>query len=248
VSEQPEPIKIREMGYTIPTNQIQYLERTLQTNHNGMNLSDKECYGMGKRETDIYDLCTNVKSVDSLNVPWSTTDAIGTILWKTPIGPFSNLNEKCPAPMDLFALNFNFWTGGVIYIFEVIASTMHHGRLTITYHPNLSAPPNDLSLATQQYFTSFDLQNGKGTIAIFVPYLAKTPYRPIHSIRGNEGNRQPYNFPAAFFNGCIALRVQNCLRGTTSVAPAVQINIYRMAAKDFRMDVYGSVSNCSASP
>jgi len=112
--------------------------------------------------------------------------------------------------------------------------------LTLTYHPNLDTPPTDLSQATQQYFTSFDLQGGRGAIALFVPYLSKFPYR---SVFGAGGESSLLNNVHTAFNGCIALRVQNPLRGSPTVAGMVNFNIYKYAAPDFRLKVFGSIRN-----
>jgi len=241
VSYQAMPVRPRKIGYTQANNQIQFVERLGMTNLNGLNLTDSEAYGMKEKETDIYELMTKVKTLVARGIQWSDSDQQGKILFSDLIGPLTQVIKEVPPPMDVFALDFNFWTGSIIYIIEVIASQNHHGRLTLTYHPNLIEAPPSLTEATQQYFTSFDLQGGRSIIAVTIPYLAKVPYRPVTKVGGNYP--YPYDKSSAPFNGCIALRVQNPLRGAATVSSTVEVNVYRMAGKDFRLDSYGSAYN-----
>jgi len=239
---QPQPIKPRPMGYLVPTNQVQYSERLKMTNTNGMNLADKECYGNDENETDIYRMMQGIKTLIKKDLPWKTSDVQGTVLWSTKVGPFGDdmAADAAMTPIDAYAMNFDFWTGSQIYIFDVVATKQHHGRLTLTYHPNLTSAPSDLGLATQQYWCSFDLSEGRGFAVIQIPYLSKYNYRPIGVNPQRASATYPYP-PEAQFNGVIALRVQDELRGSTTVADQVHVNIYKYAGKDFRLDSYGGV-------
>ena len=236
ISYQPYPIKDRRMGYTVANNQIQYLERLGMTTQNGMNITTPEDFGTKRRETDIYDLCTSTYHWNNL-VSWNTSSASGSILASDQIGPNPQIGTAVQAPCDFFSRDFNYWTGGLVYVFEVIATQMHRGRLVITFHPNLTNPPSDLQLATQQYFTSIDLSEGRGIVAITFPYLQKTPYKLIKS--ANLLASEPVS---NFINGSWALRVQNPLRATNNVSTTVDINIYKFAAQDFEMKAYGNIN------
>jgi hypothetical protein len=243
VCYQPEPLKTRRMGYTVATNQIQYVERLYQTDHNGLALADEECYGLAKPETGMYDMMRGVKTYLYAGIPWEQGQAEGTILWSTKVGPLANsnsLNNNPATPYDYFANFFNCWQGSLIYYIDVVASQQHSGRLILTYHPNLENPPANLVEATQQYFSSFELTKGKCEGSYQVPFLCKTPYRPV-ATRGYSGVNAPQSLSP--FNGCIALRVQNPLRSTTAVASTVDINISTWAGDDFALESYGSISN-----
>jgi len=232
ITYQRYPITTRKLGYTVPTDLVQYVERLLTTNHNGLSLSDKETYGADK-ETDIYNLCQNVLSLfDSMT--WETSDTNGSLLFSTNVGPGIPSEYKTSPPMDVLAHKFHYWNGSVIYIFDVIASKMHKGQLTVSFHPNRTEAPASLKEATQQYFTSFDLSDGRATVALQIPYLQKKQYLPTYT--PNTGVYDPTNC----FNGVICLWVQNALRAASTVSDIVDINVYKAAGKDFKFEVYGS--------
>lgn len=234
------PITSRKIGYTVATDNIQYLERLNVTNHNGLSLTDKEAFGMDK-ETDIYKLCREVKTLYRI-IPWTTSMKQGELLQTFNIGPLPIPSDQtipfgAVCPMDLFASEAVYWNGSIRFMIDVAASQQHKGQLTVTYHPNLSTPPAELNLATQQYFLTFDLSQGRATQYFDVPYLSKYSYRPVY----NELDRiYGENNP---FNGIICLWIQNPLRGSTTVSDQVDINIYRAAGPDFNLDVFSAFGN-----
>jgi len=233
VTYQPYPIQQNKMGYTIPTDIVQYVERLLTTNHNGMSLTDKEAYGTGQKETDMYKLMTEVKSITN-RFTWNTSQTPGTLLYSTRIGPSFATPYKCSPPMDVFSTQFNFWNGSIIYIIDIAATKMHKGQLTMTFHPNLDNPPTTLEEATQQYFVTFDLTDGRATTSIQVPYLQKRAYLPI-----NNATQNAYGVSNSY-NGIVCLWVQNALRATNVVSSTVDVNIYKAAGKDFKLEAYGN--------
>lgn len=236
VTYQPYPIHTKELGYLVATDNIQYLERPLTTNHNGMNLSDKETFGGNRKETDIYELMTTVRSLYT-SLEWRTTDPQGALLASWPVGPaFERTKYKVSPPMDVISQDFCFWNGSVKYIIEVVASAAHKGQLTLSFHPNLEKPPANLKQATQQYFTSFDLIKGRATIAAQLPYLKKSQYLPIISTAPN-----PYeDMNTSGYSGLVCLWVQNELRAFTGVSDTVDINVYKVAGEDYKVEVYGN--------
>jgi hypothetical protein len=236
VTYQPYPIHTKELGYLVATDNIQYLERPLTTNHNGMNLSDKETFGGNRKETDIYELMTTTRSLYT-TFEWRTTDPQGALLASWPVGPsFERTKYKVSPPMDVISQDFCFWNGSVKYIIEVVASAAHKGQLTLSFHPNLEQPPANLKQATQQYFTSFDLIKGRATIAAQLPYLKKSQYLPIISTAPN-----PYeDNNTGGYSGLVCLWVQNELRAFTGVSDTVDINVYKVAGEDYKVEVYGN--------
>lgn len=232
VTYQRYPVTNRKFGYTVSTDNVQYVERMAVTNHNGLSLTDKEAYG-NTRETNIYELMRKTRTLID-TIPWTTSQAPKTLLKSYKVGPTGRSTFNYTPPMDVFADQFTFWNGSVVYLFDVTASQMHHGQLTATFHPNLSTPPPSLNLATQQYFTSFDLADGRSFIAVVVPYLSNVPYKPI-----KHANAVSYP-DEDHYNGIICLWVQNALRASTTVSDTVDINVYKMAGKDFRLEVFGS--------
>ena len=161
---------------------MQYAEKLGVTNHNGGCYSDKSTYGTDTIETNMYSMMTDVKTLWKTQF-WSTSEPSGTLLDWFPVGPngAENNNGKVCAPIDYFQKYFNYWSGSMIYGFDIVSSQMHTGRLVISYHPNFKQPPADFTLeqAAQQYFLSFDLDKGKGCSILEIPYLWKRPFRAV---------------------------------------------------------------------
>lgn len=236
ITYQPYPIRQKRMGYTISTDQVQFIERMLVTNHNGMNLSDKEAFGGKRRETDMYELMTSVLALDR-QLTWSVSQPQGQLLGFWPVGPSClSTGYQTSPPIDVISQDFMFWNGSVCYVIEVVAAATHKGQLTITFHPNLQTPPSSLVQATQQYFTSFDLEKGRATTAIQCPYLRKTQYLPVPNAKPGPYESNTVNGS----NGIICLWIQNELRAVNSVADTVDINIYKFAGKDYKIEVFGN--------
>jgi len=235
ITYQAYPVRQKQLGYTIACDNVQYVERLGATNHNGLCASDQEAYGGKTKETDVYKLMTRTLGLYE-KFTWTTSDAAGSLLKTYKVGPGAHgkTSFKTTPPVCVFSTDFYYWNGSLVFVIDVVASAMHKGQLIASFHPNLSVAPSSLQQATQQYFTSFDLNEGRATVALQVPYLKKTAYLPIDNVL-------PDKYPTKnHFNGILCLWVQNALRGTSTVANMVDVNVYLHAGADFKMEIYGS--------
>jgi len=224
---QPTPLWQRKVPYSIATDNVQYIERLMTTNHNGMSLPDKDCFGSSTSECDIHNLLVGTKSYLE-TVSWPASATAGEVLFKTPIGP-NGLPGYDGQLVDVIPSIFNKWTGGCLVMFDIIATEMHRGQLYISYTPN-SVDDISYAGAPQTYFTTVDLSSGRGTVCLFCPYLSHIPYRT--SIGDEPETNQTHS-------GKIMVFVQNPLRATSTVSPNVDIVIYKAYADDFSLAVYG---------
>jgi len=248
VTLQPAPYMSRKWGYGNANNIMQYTDRLGVTNHNGGSYTDKSTYGTEKVETNMYSLMTEVKTLWK-TIPWTTSGISGQLLHTFPVGingieDIYNNNARVCTPMDYFARDFNYWAGSIIYGLDIVASQMHTGRLVISYHPNLESPPPQFTLdqATQQYFLSFDIDRGKGCTVIEIPYLFKRPFRAVPALKQTPPTPSLYPYEQCY-NGIVCIWIMNPLRGSETVANSVDINLYKMAGKDFRLEGYGNPLN-----
>jgi len=167
ITEQPAPLWMKRVPFSIAADLPQYTERLMTLNHNGMSLPDKECFGVGDSEANIHNLLTKTKSlVDRVN--WSASASPGTQLASYFNGPPSPAASGTGVIHSQLPAMFNFWTGSTILIFDVHATQMHRGQLLFTY--NTAAEDIAYADATQTYFTTFDLSEGRNhrnPIAIF---------------------------------------------------------------------------------
>jgi hypothetical protein len=240
MTEQSHIVQQRKRPFSANTDLPVMTERLLTLNHNGMTLPDTTCFGSSSSETDIYNLLQNTKSlVDRFE--WSESDALGTRLkdyWAGPDVPNAgdgNIHSKIPSM-------FNYYTGGTRLIFDVQATEIHRGQLLLAYkpiHPDTDSNPVGFKEATQTYFTTLDLSSGRATLAVDLPYLSPRPQTNVTHL--GEARSQKNS------TGILSIFVQNPLRSTTTVAPAVQVVVYKSYMSDFQLGVYGGTPWLAAS-
>jgi hypothetical protein len=231
ITEQPHPMQIRQIPYSVAADLPQYTERLKTLNHNGMSLPDDECFGTKEKETDIHRLLTETKSwLD--NKPWKQTDPEGTPIFSIYNGP-GIPSDDAGQLHDAIPPLFDFWTGGTIIICDIMATEMHRGQLLFVYNTF----PEDVSYAdaTQTYFTTYDLSEGRGTIALMLPYMSQEPFKQTVQINDTKGKTNA--------TGKLTCFVQNALRGSDTVAPDVDIVLFKSYGKDFQLGVYGNMTS-----
>lgn len=225
ITYQPYPVQIRNKPYLIASDNVQYLERLVTTNHNGMSLPDDQCFGTSKKETGIYDLCRVKTLFNTLN--WTSALTEGSELLSIPVCPLGLLSLPGDT-INTLSAPFQYWNGSIEYVICVVASEMHRGQLKISFQPNSITNYSYLD-ASQTYFTTVDLADGKGNICIRVPYLSAFPYKqvPLETTPTQE-----------HASGLLKIFVQNPLRSTATVSPDVQVMIFMRAGPDFNLQVY----------
>jgi hypothetical protein len=229
ITEQNQLVQQRRRPFSIACDLPVLTERFTTVNHNGMTLPDKECFGTSEPETDIYNLLQNTKSLIH-RVEWTAAQEAGTAIAEYLNSPVN--------PVNLFGVHselsrmFNFWTGGRIIILDVHATQMHRGQLLLSYSTGLEAMT--YQDATQTYFSTLDLSEGRATVALYLPYLSPLPQHRVAHI-GTTATDPQYSI------GKLRVFVQNALRSTATVAPDVEILVYEACASDFQLNVYGGM-------
>jgi hypothetical protein len=231
ITEQPHPMQLRAIPYSVAADLPQYTERLKTLNHNGMSLPDDECFGTKEKETDIHKLLTETKSWVA-NTTWKGTDVEGTPIFSIFNGP-GVPSTKAGQLHDAIPPLFDFWTGGTIIICDVMATEMHRGQLLFVYNTF----PEDINYAdaTQTYFTTYDLSEGRGTIALMLPYMSQEPFKRTVQVDDTKGRTNS--------TGKLTCFVQNSLRSTTTVASDVDVVIFKAYGKDFQLGVYGNMTS-----
>jgi len=171
---------------------------------------------------------------------YSTSDQVGTQLWKIPVGPMwysskdINLNNKYTFDIDTVsycAKGMTHWRGGIEYTFDCVTSAFDEGVLDITYHPLYQAPAT-YDEGVSQYFTSMQIRNSKSNVySVICPYLGLTPYRQVSSkLYDLYDPNQPID---TYFNGELAVWVSSPLRAQKTVSSTIEILVYMNACDDF---------------
>lgn len=228
ITEQNQLVQQRRRPFSIACDLPVLTERFTTVNHNGMSLPDKQVFGSATSETDIYNLLQNTKSIVGRFL-WSAADKAGKVLSEYANSPGIPTTALPGVHTELCAM-FNFWTGGKIIIFDVHATQMHRGQLLISYSTDMQ----DVAYAdaTQSYFTTLDLSEGRATVAVQLPYLSPVPQRRAPHIGAASAD-------PTIAVGTLRVYVQNPLRSTATVAPDVEVVVYEACASDFQVNVYG---------
>ena len=139
-------------------------------------------------------------------------------------------------PLTFASLPFQFWSGTIIYTFEVMCSQMHRGRLGIMFDP-VDAAGTIGTRTNALYTTVLDLEKTKN-VKIAVSWANGEPYLVVRP--GNFASGQVQTATDAFVpmtsgsNGFIGVNVLNKLTCNTT-GQDVKINVYVEAGDDFQL-------------
>lgn len=180
-------------------------------------------------------------------VDWKTSDAAGTIIWTSYIGPFSKMEKMTNgsaysvSALDYFSAPFAFWSGGIKYNLKLITNMIATGRLALEIHYGSYTTDATLASGTGQYVNYIDAANAERQFHTDVSYIASTQRRRV-----GHGTHL-YNKPHDYYIGVLALRVINPLSSPSNLSQTAQIFIDVSAADNYRL-YYPSASNSSTLP
>lgn len=246
--EQPTPIVRKDQEYLSNSRGAEYLEK-LSLDPSAQQLVDEEHFSTNQDEMNIDYLLKKKKSLIR-TVTWNQTDIVGTILWSEQVGPLLNLLKDAndgynTRLIDFIAANFTYWKGGLKYLFDVVGTQLHEGRLDVMFLPGEIDPISDYTAATSVYIGSVVIRNGENSFAFVTPFLSDTPWRQVY-YGGEMDVLAPKQRFDDYASGTIQLVVANQLRAPTNVPPNVDINIFQSADNDFELCM-PSVRNFSLS-
>lgn len=204
-------------------------------------LVDEEHFGVKGNDADLRSLFQRPSYIGELT--WSVDDAPGTLLTRISVGPTLEFDVGgitpgfSPSIMCSIAKNFKYWRGGITFIFDVVCTNFHEGKLDVTFHPNSGVVPADYNARLSQYTVSTTIRNTENRFAITAPYLGEEPWKIVHL---NQPSNEPsaVSSPPAFsryFSGTLALTVGAPLRVPDTVPPKVAILVYVLPASDFEV-------------
>jgi len=239
----PEQVTVKHMGnmnYVVGAEQID----KMIFYPSKQQLTDKEHFDMSNSsDTRLsHHICEKWSYLTSIN--WASSQAPGTVLWQTSVGPMASTpvhthtpgTEWVPPEMDYFCLGFKHWRGSMIFGFDVVSSNFQEGRLDWTFHPNSSPAPADYNTSLSQYAASYYVRSSDNGGAIRTPYLGDKPWKMIWTGEPLSANPSDDSFRFQdFFAGTVALRVGAALRAPTTVVPNVDINIFVCGGPDFEI-------------
>lgn len=179
---------------------------------------DPTLHGLdSKDQMAISNICT-IPSVLT-TTGWSTTDAIGTVLFNANVSPMlfgrvpildaglvNRANRVYHTPMSYLGMMFTHWRGDIIFDVEVVCTKFHKGRLKIAWDPLGSGGATALSENTV-YTTILDVgENNKASFRVpFHQAFAWCRTRGITRDNWTPGNALPVD--DKFDNGLFLISV-----------------------------------------
>lgn len=173
---------------------------------------------------------------------WNVGTAPNTLLWNGRVSPVTwaqNGSEYHFPACAMAALPFTYWTGTIIFRFQVMCSAFHKGRLKITFDPNWIATDeyntNYIQLVDIAEETDFSIAITNGQDLTFLN----------HHLPGIDSVTQVYSTTRYTSkeegNGVIGVTVQNELTVPNSaVSTDVNVNVFVSAGDDFEVAVPNS--------
>lgn len=172
----------------------------------------------------------------------SDTENSGTPLLDIPITPAYQVTQIFdrtyqPTYLSHVSSAFTYWSGGIVYDFEVVATRFHSAKLLIAYVPNLQITDR---VTYEQALSScpnalLDIQQ-TSKLSIIIPFTSTTPVKSTAFSTDIDSviNGSSY---AETCNGRLLVFLVNTLAHASNVAPSIDLNLYISAADDFKLFV-----------
>lgn len=173
-------------------------------------------------------------------VPWDTTNAVSIQLSEFHVSPSVAIaaavtggTSYTMVPVAHIASNFQYWTGTLIYRFQIAASAFHKGRLKFTYEPHGSPLSQDLNMAFS-YIVDLDQTRD---FEIEIPWGQQVPFLEVDPFTIGKIFINP-EVPTAYdidsYNGNLYCTVlTNLVSPDTVTASEISINCFMRAGEDF---------------
>jgi len=182
---------------------------------------------------------------------WIQADVAGTNKFFCNVNPcvlrkvFSpgvNSSEVQMTPLGYFSTPFRFWSGTIIYRFEVIASQYHKGRLKIAWDPYSRANAQTVDNLNISYIKILDLAETRNVeIAISwgvdKPYLLTDPNGNATIFYTDPNDAATADVPDSnFSNGVFNVQVLNPLVSPQPTGDSsIRVNVYVRGGADFEL-------------
>lgn len=167
---------------------------------------------------------------------FSGTNPPGTLLktiYVNPcVSPVVNTNSLQRTYLSYVANGFVYWSGGIVYNVEIVATKFHSGKLIFAYVPNTDEVPSYSAVSDSLPNVIVDIQQSSA-MKFVVPFTSSTPMKATFAPTDDLND---LNFIDSC-TGTLVCYVQNALAYASNVASSIEINIYVSAAQDFSLYV-----------
>lgn len=190
---------------------------------------------------------------------WQTSNAAGTRLYIAPLSPMPEFvgttssppmavgSAVYPSLLSYVSSDFNYWTGGLKYRFQIAPTRFHQGRIFISlclddYVPASAVVAMTLAQATSQYGAYVDLADGITDFTFEVPYVSRFPRRHVPgslNLSGLQANSMVYGNGANSLIGVLSIWVVNELVAQPGAPTSIDVRVWQGGAADYRLSHLG---------
>lgn len=163
------------------------------------------------------------------------TQSPGTVLKSIPINPCISprINGGLQRTFLSYVSNgFLYWSGGIVYDIEIVATKFHSGKLIFAYVPNSQETPSYSAVSDSLPNVIVDIQQ-TSSMKFMVPFTSSTSMKSTYTPTDDATS---LNFVDSC-TGTLVCYVQNVLAYASNVSASIEINVYVSAAEDFSLYV-----------
>ena len=170
---------------------------------------------------------------------WTSVNNSEDLLQVIDVSPMGGLTDGAAfyySPLAFASLPFHYWSGSLIFRFQVVASNFHRGRLRIVHDPNSSNIAGLSDTVNTNYNRIIDLSEERD-FEIQISWAQACAYRLIASSGVYDIARKQSTVMAAnniFTNGALYVIVLNELNAPSDLAD-VKVNMFIRAGPDFEL-------------
>lgn len=206
-----QPVKNNPVAPLAITDQPEMVDRLTFTSKQGLTV-DPRTVGIGPEDELTISSFTSRESFLT-TFDWGESTAAKTIIWGSQVTPtlsqtFSNVLYM--TPMAYASVPFTYWSGDIIYRFQIICSQYHRGRLLIQFDPIASQGmvqqnPNVVLSQVIDISVTRDFE-------FRVPYASDRPFLELSSPSDTQfQNNDVGDIDLSYVNGKIIVSVLNRL-------------------------------------
>lgn len=218
---------------------------------------DVSTFNTTQDEMSLDYLTQKMTAFDTFN--WPTSSAAGTVLYYCPLAPMPEFlgtsvltagyigQQITPSLLSYVSADFNYWTGGLKYRFQIAPTRFHQGRIFISVVLDDYASPGAITSltliqATSQYGAYVDLADGVTDFTFEVPYVSRFARRHVPNGPNTgvlQANSQSPGNGANSIIGYLSVWVVNDLVAQPGAPTSINVVCFQGGASDFRLSHLG---------
>lgn len=168
---------------------------------------------------------------------YNTSEAPGSLLWAWPIHPAACLTDVSDTAVNRFntflsftANCFNLWRGSINYIFRVVKTPFHSGRIRLIFVPGALPGSSVSDIDFDKCYTQVVDLRDSNEFEFSIPYVSNTLWRPISSKTFFDVGDVTTGIPT----GMLYVQVLNTLKAAGQADPNIEIIVETHAGDDFQ--------------